>query len=121
MKTTGCNEATFPSSVHRDSPPSLPSLGAHAQASSPSPPFEQQLSSFAPPLCAPFLQPPPSVPSHTSLETDHASPSVRHESLCEPARSQCRSTAQNHRAVEGSAAQTIVTKQITNEKLEMIT
>ena len=35
MKTTKCNEATFPSSGHRDSPPSLPSLAAHAQTSSP--------------------------------------------------------------------------------------
>jgi hypothetical protein len=56
MKTTECNEATFPSSGHRDSPPSLPSLGAHAQASSQSPPCTQQYISFPPLPCASFLE-----------------------------------------------------------------
>ena len=71
METTECNEATFPSSGHRDSPPSLLSLGVHAQASSPSPPCTQQHASFPPLPCAPFLQPPlyvssPSSPCHLS-------------------------------------------------------
>ena len=46
METTECNEATFPFLGHRDSPPSLLSLGAHTQASSPSPPCTQQHTSF---------------------------------------------------------------------------
>ena len=57
MKTTECNEATFPSSGHRDSPPSMPSLAAHAQAFSPSPPYVKQHASFPPLPCAPFLEP----------------------------------------------------------------
>ena len=66
MKTTEWNEANFPSSRHRDSPPSLPLLRAHAQASSPSPPCTQQHASFPPLPCAPFLEPPLCVSSPSS-------------------------------------------------------
>ena len=55
IETTECNEATFPFSGHRDSPPSLLSLGVHAQVSSPSPPCTQQHASFPPLPCAPFF------------------------------------------------------------------
>jgi hypothetical protein len=49
QRTTKCSDATFPSSGYRDSSPSLPLLGAHAQASTPSPPCTQQ-HAFFPPL-----------------------------------------------------------------------
>ena len=67
MKTTECNEVTFSFSGHRDSPPSLPSLAAHAQASSPSPPCAKQHASFPLLPCAPFLEPPLCVSSPSSL------------------------------------------------------
>ena len=66
IETTECNETIFPSSGHRDSPPSLLSLGVHAQASSPSPPCTQQHVSFPPLPYAPFLQPPIHVSSLSS-------------------------------------------------------
>ena len=66
METTESNEATFPSSGHQDSPPSLLSLSVHTQASSPSPPCTQQHASFPPLSCAPFLQPSHRVSSPSS-------------------------------------------------------
>ena len=69
METTECNEATFPSSGHRDSPPSLLSLGVHAQASSPSPPGTQQHASFPPLPYAPFSASSPHLFSIISLSS----------------------------------------------------
>jgi hypothetical protein len=82
MQTTEYNEATFPSSRHRDSPPSLPSLGAHAQASSPSPPYTQQHASFPLLSCAPFLLPPLCVSSLISQDAPHPIPSGLVEAAC---------------------------------------
>ena len=66
METTECNDDTFSSLGHRDSPPSLLLLDAHAQASSPSPPCTQQHASFPPLPYATFLQHPLRVFSPSS-------------------------------------------------------
>jgi hypothetical protein len=119
MKTTECNEAIFPSSGHRNSPPSLPSLGAHAQASSQSPPCTQQYISFPPLPCASFLELSLCVTSPSSPCHLPPTATVSASTPCLPAWSQCRSTAQNHRAVEGSVTNAIVTKQINHARLHM--
>ena len=80
--TTECNEATFPSSGHLDSHQSLPSLGAHAQASFPSPPEPQQHVFFPPLPCAPSFEPPLRVSSLISLHALHPTPLGLVEAAC---------------------------------------
>ena len=108
METIECNEATFPSWGHRDSPPSLSLSSLYAAT-------RLHSSTF---LCSFFAA------SSTRLFSIIFLSAASHRNSstsipCLQAWSQCRSTAQNHRAVEGSAKTTIVTKQKNHARCHM--
>jgi hypothetical protein len=108
-KTTGCNETTSPFSMHPDSPPFLLSHDELALAFAPSPPCTRQHAFFPPLLRTPFLLPHLSVSSRATPFPPHLTASYCADTSCPPPWSQCRSTAQNHIAGEGSTKNAIVT------------